>query len=44
MKQNRLHGIATLGINCDMARKLDFSTIIHDFASKKSRRLLIDSH
>src|SRR6218665_578533 len=34
MKQDRLNGIATLSINCDMARKLDFSTNIHDFASK----------
>jgi len=44
MKQGRLNGIATPSTNCDMARKLDFSTIIHDFASKKSRRLLNDSH
>ena len=40
MKQDRLNGIATLSINCDMARN---STVIHDFASKKSRRFLIDS-
>jgi len=39
-KQARLNEIATRSINCDMARKLDFSTIIiHDFARKKSRRL-----
>jgi len=44
MKQGRLNGVVTLSINYDMARKLDFSTIIHDFASKKSRRLLNDSH
>jgi len=33
----------TLGVNCDLARNLDIGTI-HDFASKKSRRLLIGSH
>jgi len=46
MKQDRLNEVTTLSFNCDKARKLGFSrpTIIHDFTSKKSRRLLNDSH
>jgi len=43
--QERLKGLATLNINCDMARKLGFSArpIIHDFANKMSRKVFIDS-
>lgn len=38
MTQDRLNGIAAIsrpmGLNCDMAIKLEFATIIHDFANK----------
>jgi len=44
--QERLNRLSTLNINCDMARKLEFSrfTIVYDFANEKSRKYLIESH
>ena len=43
MTQDRLNGLATaatLSIDCEMDGKLDFTTIIHDFADK-SRKCFI---
>ena len=37
--QDRLNGLATLSINCEMKRKLDFTTIIHDFAYKSQENV-----
>ncbi len=44
MTQERLNGLATSSENCNIARKLDFTTIIHDFANRKSRKLFIDPY
>lgn len=38
MGQERLNGLAMLNINCDIARKLDFSAVISAFAHKKARK------
>jgi hypothetical protein len=40
MAQERLNGLAILSINCDLSRKLNYSVLIEEFASKKSRRHL----
>lgn len=41
MGQQRLNGLAMLNINCDIARKMDFKTVISAFAEKKARKVLI---
>ena len=42
MKQERLNGLATLAKNNDLVRKLNFSNIIKQFASAKSRKLILE--
>ena len=38
MAQERLNGLATLNINSDKARQLDFTKLIEIFAKKKARK------
>jgi hypothetical protein len=38
---NRSFGFATLNINCYLARKIDFSSIINAFSDKKARRAFV---
>lgn len=38
MSQERLNGLSTLHINSDIARNIDFSSIIKDFANTKARK------
>ena len=38
MAQERLNGLATLNINSDKARQLDFTKVIDIFAKKKARK------
>lgn len=38
MSQERLNGLSILHINSDIARNIDFSTIIKDFATTKARK------
>ena len=39
MKQDRLNGLATLAIEHDLAKLLNYDDIINDFASAKSRKV-----
>ncbi|XP_065684804.1 uncharacterized protein LOC136096979 [Hydra vulgaris] len=41
MGQRRLNGLAMLNINCDIARKLDFSNIIAAFSEQKARKAFV---
>ena len=41
MGQERLNGLAMLNINCDIARKLNFSEIITAFSEQKARRAFV---
>ena len=41
MGQERLNGLAMLNINCDIARKLDFSNIIAAFSEQKARKAFV---
>ena len=38
MSQERLNGLALLSIEKDMVKKLDYPSLISDFATKKARR------
>ena len=38
MTQDRLNNLAALNMNCNVARKIDFSDIIHVFAYKQATR------
>ena len=40
MAQERLNGLATLNINSDKARQLDFTKLIDIFAKKKARKCI----
>ena len=40
--QRRLNGLAMLNINYDIARRLDFSSLIDAFAQKKARKAFIN--
>ncbi|XP_012847861.1 PREDICTED: zinc finger MYM-type protein 1-like [Erythranthe guttata] len=40
MSQERLNGLAMLSIEKDMVRKIDYSSVISDFASKNARRVI----
>ena len=39
MGQERLSGLAILSIENDRARKLDFTTIVNEFAEQKTRKV-----
>lgn len=39
MKQERLNGLATLAIEYDLAKSLNYEDIINDFAAAKSRKV-----
>jgi hypothetical protein len=39
MKQDRLNGLATLAIEYDLAKSLNYEDIINDFAAAKSRKV-----
>ncbi|XP_065650752.1 uncharacterized protein LOC136078864 [Hydra vulgaris] len=41
MGQERLNGLAMLNINCDIARKLEFSTVVSAFAKVKARKAFL---
>ena len=41
MGQERLNRLAMLNINCDIARKLDFSTVVSAFAKAKARKAFL---
>ncbi|XP_065672106.1 zinc finger MYM-type protein 1-like [Hydra vulgaris] len=41
MGQECLNGLAMLNINCDIARKLDFSTVVSAFAKAKARKAFL---
>ena len=41
MTQERLNSLALLSIECEMARKVDFSNVIHNFATKKARKVAV---
>ncbi|KAL7120485.1 hypothetical protein ACP275_02G125900 [Erythranthe tilingii] len=40
MSQERLNGLAMLSIEKDIVRKIDYSGVINDFASKNARRVI----
>ena len=40
--QERLNGLAMLNINYDIARRLDFTSLIDAFAKKKARKAFIE--
>ena len=42
MGQGRLNGLAMLNINYDIARRLDFTSLIDAFAQKKARKAFIN--
>ena len=42
MGQEPLNGLATLNINYDIARKLDYSLIIKEFANVKARKAFLN--
>ena len=39
MKQERLNGLATLAIEYDLAKSLNYDDIINDFTAAKSRKV-----
>ena len=41
MAQDRVNGLATLNINWDLARNLDYSQLINSFAALKARKALL---
>lgn len=41
MSQERLNNLAILSIECQLAQQIDFKDIIKDFASRKTRRMLL---
>src|SRR6218665_9 len=40
MKQDKLNGLATLAIENDLAKSLNYEDIINDFAAAKSRKVI----
>ena len=38
MSQERLNSLATLNINCSLARQIDFTDILREFAKKQAAR------
>jgi hypothetical protein len=42
MGQDRLNGFTTLSINCDLAQKLDFFSVINAFSEKGLEKCLLN--
>lgn len=43
MSQDRLNGLAILSIERAMLEKIDYATVMDDFAGKNSRRIIFTS-
>jgi hypothetical protein len=41
MTQGRVSGLGILAMECDLAKKINFDSVIADFASRKARKVLI---
>jgi hypothetical protein len=40
MKQERLNALAIIALECDMLEKIDYESIIEDFISKNTKRMM----
>jgi hypothetical protein len=40
MKQERLNALAIITLECDMLEKIDYESIIEDFISKNTKRMM----
>ena len=41
MGQNRLNCLSLMSIECDVVQKIDFTSIVQDFALRKSRKVML---